>query len=155
MRRQNSQQAPHAKLQLASDELRVRCKNSQQDPPAKLQLASDELRVRRKKSQRAPPADTTFKCSHCGRDKLQALIYDILPIWRKVPESDARSVRQGPSLSHHPVQQRQALLQCQLIVAFQGADLWPLVTDGFHRDRTSAVSVDLCIYYPHSGHTLH
>ena len=31
---------------------------------------------------------------HTVRTKLQALVYDILP-WRKVPESDARSVRQN------------------------------------------------------------
>ena len=67
-------------LQLASDEERVRRKKSQQAPHAKLQLASDELRVRHQKSQQAPPAATTFKCSHCGRDKLQALVYDILPL---------------------------------------------------------------------------
>ena len=76
-------------------------------------------------------------------------------LWRKVPESDAWSVRQGPSLPHRPAQPQQALLQCQQIVVFQGADLWPVVTDGFHRDSISAINVALCIYYPHSGHTLH
>ena len=94
------------KLQLASDELRVRRKNSEQAPlrekgdtkaldmdvegweldlahdrsrwelnrdlrrgKEKLQLASDELRVRISwNSQQALPADTTYKCSPCGRD---------------------------------------------------------------------------------------
>ena len=35
----------------------------------KLQLASDELRMRRKNGQRVPPAGITFKSSHCGRDR--------------------------------------------------------------------------------------
>ena len=34
----------------------------------KLQLASDEQRVRRKNIQHAPPADTSFKFSRCDRD---------------------------------------------------------------------------------------
>ena len=41
----------------------------------------------------------------CGQSstgvKLQALVYDILP-WRKVPESDARSVQQGLKTRHAP-----------------------------------------------------
>ena len=36
----------------------------------KLQLVSDELRVRRKNRLQAPPAGSTFKCSHCGRQGL-------------------------------------------------------------------------------------
>ena len=99
------------KLQLASDELRVRRKNSEQAPmrekgdtkaldmdlegweldlahdrsrwelnrdlrrgKEKLQLASDELRVRiSRNSQQAPPADATFKCSRCGRNCLSRI----------------------------------------------------------------------------------
>ena len=35
--------------------------------------------------------ETSIDEEHCVEDELQALVYDILP-WRKVRESDARSV---------------------------------------------------------------
>ena len=59
------------KLDLAKDRSRWRqeLNHNLRRGEKELQLASDELSVRRKKSQQAPPTDTTFQCSHCGRDQ--------------------------------------------------------------------------------------
>ena len=124
VRRNNSQQAPPAKLQLTSDKLRIRRRNGhklhlrsyslrqmnkQRDARTakQLQLASDELRARHKKSS---TCRHHFQVQPLRQRQTLSTGLQHHSFGGRCRKSDARSVRQGPSLRHRLAQPQQALL---------------------------------------------